>query len=304
MLCGLGDRNLRPLDAAVESVATWAVVRRDRGTRILSDVATVVAGEYHRQCHADVPFANFLAVNVEDYLAALAEATASVRELHAELVISRGQRAFGLDVEVPDTPQIVAVLQLAALRVEAPAADVRALGDDHALSARLKHLDLCSDGMRLVLDVEDTVLRQAPHAAEKDLGSSLDQHRSTSKIRVHLLREIVVERQNVVAHRLYKPKALQLAELLGHLFGEVVRLAPVLGGVVEFPDVVVEGQDFLADQNPRCLVPRHRGPALVVNAAVAKHLEVLRLVPFRCLAVIERVEHADALNGLLLHAVD
>ena len=48
---------------------------------------------------------------------------------------------------------------------------------------------------------------------------------------------------------------------------------------------------------------RHRGPALVVDAAVAEHLEVLGLVPLRRLGVVERVEHADALDRVLLHAV-
>ncbi len=113
----------------------------------------------------------------------------------------------------------------------------------------------------------------------------------------------VVERQHVVARRLDQPQALQLVELLRHLLGQVVRLAPVLVGVVELPDVVVEGGHLLADEQPGRLVPRHRGPALVVDAAVAEHLEVLRLVPLGRLGVVERVQHADALDGLLLHAV-
>ena len=157
--------------------------------------------------------------------------------------------------------------------------------------------------MRLILDVEDAILRQAPHAAEQDLRGSSDQHRTAGEIRVHLLGQVVVERQHVVAHRLHEPQALQLVELLGHLLREVVRLAPVLCGVVEFPDVVVESRDFLAEKKPRRLVPGDRGPALVVDAAVAEHLEVLRLMPVRRIGVVERVQHADALDRLLLHAV-
>jgi hypothetical protein len=51
-------------------------------------------------------------------------------------------------------------------------------------------------------------------------------------------------------------------------------------------------------------VPGHRRPSLVVDAAVAEHLEVLRLVPLRRLRVVERVSHADAVQRLLHHAVD
>ena len=38
----------------------------------------------------------------------------------------------------------------------------------------------------------------------------------------------VVERQDVVPGRLDQEQALQLAQLLGHLPGQVVRLAPVV----------------------------------------------------------------------------
>ena len=125
-----------------------------------------------------------------------------------------------------------------------------------------------------------------------------------ASIGVHPLRDPIVERQHVVACRLDQPQALQFVQLFRHLLGQVVRLAPVLVGVVELPDVVVEGRGLLADQEPRRLVPRHRGPALVVDAAVAEHLEVLRLVPLGRLGVVERVQHADAFDRVLLHAVD
>ena len=52
---------------------------------------------------------------------------------------------------------------------------------------------------------------------------------------------------------------------------------PVRARVVELPDVVVERRQ-LASSTHGVRVPRHRGPALVVDAAVAEHLEVLRLV--------------------------
>ena len=60
----------------------------------------------------------------------------------------------------------------------------------------------------------------------------------------------------------------------------------------------------LVGAQPRHAVPGHRRPALVIDAAVAEHLEVLRLVPLGRLGVVERVEHADAFDRRLLDAVD
>src|SRR6185503_3221960 len=86
--------------------------------------------------------------------------------------------------------------------------------------------------------------------------------------------------------------------------GKIASLTPVLRRVIELPDIVVEGWHLLADEEPRRLVPRHRRPSLVIDAAVAEHLEVLRLVSIGSLGVVERIEHADAFDGPLLHAVD
>ena len=47
-----------------------------------------------------------------------------------------------------------------------------------------------------------------------------------------------------------------------------------------------------------------RAPAAVVDAAVAEHLEVLQVVAFRRVGLVERVQHARALHRGLLHAVD
>ena len=205
--------------------------------------------------------------------------------------------------EVLEAAPVVAVLELAVLGIEAPAADVRALGDDHALGALFRHLDLGGDGVRLVLDAQDAVLRQAPHAAEEDLGLALDQYRPAGGVGIHLLHHPVVDRQHLVARRLDQPQPLQIVELFRHLLGEILRLAPVLGRVVELPDIVVEGRGFRRSRSPGRPVLGHRGPALVVDAAVAEHLEVLRLVPLSRLGVVERVQHADTLDRVLMHAV-
>ena len=157
--------------------------------------------------------------------------------------------------------------------------------------------------MRLVLDVDDDVLGQPSHAAEEQLRVALDQGRAPGEVGVEALDPAVVERQDVVLARLLHEQRPELVELVGHLRCEVVRLAPVGVGVVELPGVVGERRQR-QPLDPRRGVPRDGGPALVVDAAVAEHLEVLRHVAFRRVAVVEGVAHAHALVGLLVDAVD
>ena len=92
--------------------------------------------------------------------------------------------------------------------------------------------------------------------------------------------------------------------LSGFSFARFFDWRPVRGGVVQLPDIVVEGGQLDLSGLPRRSVSGHRGPALVVDAAVARHLEILRLAPLGRLGVVERVQHADAFDRALLHAVD
>ena len=79
--------------------------------------------------------------------------------------------------------------------------------------------------------------------------------------------------------------------------GEVVRLRPVVRAV-QLPDVVVERRHL--GRHPGNAVPGDTGPALVVDAAVAEHLEVLSRVALGRTGVVERVGHRDALERDLL----
>src|SRR5271166_2129587 len=88
------------------------------------------------------------------------------------------------------------------------------------------------------------------------------------------------------------------------LLGKVLRLGPIRGGVVKLPDIVIEGGQLDLARLPRRAVPRHSGPAFMIDSAVAGHFEILRLAPLRGLRVVERVQHADAFDWALLHAVD
>jgi hypothetical protein len=52
-------------------------------------------------------------------------------------VLACGERVLGLDDEGFEAAPVVAILELAVLGIQAPAADVGALADDNALSALL-----------------------------------------------------------------------------------------------------------------------------------------------------------------------
>ena len=156
--------------------------------------------------------------------------------------------------------------------------------------------------MRLVLDHDDRVLRQPSHAAEEQLRVAPDELRPAGEVGVEALEAAVVERQHVVLPGLDQEQALQLAR--------ACRAARRRGRA---PASSRRGRRAPrrrrrtpASRSPPTgvAVPRHRGPALVVDAAVAEHLEVLRRVAVVRAGVVERVRHRDALERLLLHAVD
>ena len=157
-------------------------------------------------------------------------------------------RSLALDVEPLHSAEVVAVLEPAVLGVQTPAADVPALSDDHTLGAVLRNNDPGGDGVRFVLEVEDAVLRKTAHTREEELGLAPDEHRPPREIRVEPLGTPIIDREHVVARRLDQPEALQLVQLLRHLLRQVVRLAPVLGGVVELPDIVVERDGLLSEE--------------------------------------------------------
>ena len=103
-----------------------------------ADVAGLVGGEGHRLGLLDPALADGLAVVVQRDVAALGQTAAVVGELHPHLVLARGNRLVGGDEVVLDAEEVVAVLQLALVRVQRPAADAAALGDDHAGGAGLR----------------------------------------------------------------------------------------------------------------------------------------------------------------------
>ena len=118
----------------------------------------------------------------------------------------------------------------------------------------------------------------------------------------------VVERQHVVLRRLRIEEVLHLLDLLRHLGGKVGELGGVLLDVIELPLVPRDhiGRRGGAQLPRNGRRGRRRHPSIVIDGAIAEHLEVLRGVPSRCIGVrlVPGVDHAHAFDGVLLDAVD
>ena len=187
------------------------------------------------------------------------------------------------------------------MRVKRPAADLAALGDDDTLGhATFGHRDLSGDGMRLVLKREHARLAH-PHAGEQDLRVAANELRPSGDVRIDPFEAAIVERHDVIFHRLDQPKALQLGELLRILGGKVLAPASSHRGR-KAPRSRIEGRRLIG--LPRRAMLRHGRPTLVVDAAIAEHLEVLHVVRVRRLRIRKAGRHADAFERRLRDAVD
>src|SRR5499426_604059 len=120
--------------------------------------------------------------------------------------------------------------------------------------------------------------------------------------RIRALRESVIEREYVELRGFGHEAALEFAQLLRLLGGEVVRLGKVLLDVVKLPGVLVEAD--AARRDPRRLAVQTSGdPPVLIERAVAEHLEVLRDAAARRVLGGEGVGHADSLDRPLAHTV-
>ena len=106
----------------------------------------------------------------------------------------------------------------------------------------------------------------------------------------------VVQRQHIAGPGFGEPARDHRLQACRLLLRQVVHFVEVLVQVVEFPPVGIEVGSGL--------VPGHRLPALVPEASVAEHLEVLGALSGGLGARIEGIGETRALDGLLGDAVD
>ncbi len=190
------DIDLHPIDTAVEGIGLWAVIRRDGRRIVHTDIARFVRGKDHRLRHLDPPFADLVSVDIEGYVSTLPQSAAIVGKLYPCLMCAAGDIAGRLCEEVLHSTHVVAVLQLAFMRIEGPTSDAGALRHDDAPGPGVRHLDLGGDGERLVLCVDHRILGQAAHAAEEHLRIAMDQRRPARLLRDDALGAAVVQRQH------------------------------------------------------------------------------------------------------------
>ncbi len=84
-------------------------------------------------------------------------------------------------------------------------------------------------------------------------------------------------------------EVLKLFQLSGILRGEIVGLAEVLGYMVKFPSVL--GERRKRHHQPRDGMTSTCHPAIVIDAAVSKHFEILSSMCLRSFRIVERVNH-------------
>ncbi len=159
-------------------------------------------------------FADFAAVDVECDRAALREAAAVIVELHPHLMRARRDRRGAFDRVAVHAVKVVAIFRLAALGVEAPAADDSAERDDDAFGpgggTTTSAVTACD--LFLVLMIELSVSRPMPR--NRNLPVALDQLRPAGDVGIGALGKPVVQRQHVVLDRLDQPQPLQFVQLV------------------------------------------------------------------------------------------
>ena len=275
------------------------------GAGLVADVGGLVGGEDHGLRRSDPARPHRGAVVEQRDVAALGQSAAVVRELHPDLVLAGRHGLVGGDRRTPGCrgrctctsagPSSTHTLQPPNRPPCAMSTPGPATGD----------VDLGGDGVGPVLHADDAVLGQPAHAGEEQLRVPADQGRPPGRSTGSSRSEV----RSSMGSTLYFVASMSqsrcsLASRSGRSAARSWAWLKSMRAVVELPDVVVERGHHAADHDPGRAVLGDRAPALVVDPAVAEHLEVLQVVPLRGVGVVERVEHGRALYGRLLHAVD
>src|SRR5438105_2078731 len=99
-----------------------------------------------------------------------------------------------------------------------------------------------------------------------------------------------------------REEVLKLFQLCGILHGEIMGLAEVLGYMIKFPSIL--GERRKRHHQPRNRMARARHPAIVIDATIAKHLEILSGMCFLRFRIVKGINHRCPIKGSLCRPVD
>ena len=203
-----------------------------------------------------------------------------------------GQDVGGLQPEPVAAQPVVQEVQVPVLDEERVPTGPPAVGQQHTLRPAVGDDDVGGDAPRPVVGLRGGGERhRRPAGVEHELLTRAGDGRLLDGQPVE---HVTVEGQDLVLLGLGPPPVDELGELVGVLGGHVAGLGPVLGEVVELPPVSLEGgQAVGGDRGAEPQAPlgglgearagprADRAPPVVVDRAVAHHLEVLGVVVAR-----------------------
>ena len=158
------------------------------------------------------------------------------------------------------------------------------------------------DAERTVLDVEERVLRHSGHALrQRQRRPARHQVRSAGQRGDRALKRPVIHGKNEVRDRLRRNRSCNSASFSGSCAARsLTRLKSVR---VSYSSHLPSAMDVLGCELPGRVVDHAREPAVVIDRAVAEHLEILRLVRSGRCGILDGVEHADPVHRPLRRAV-
>ena len=191
----------------------------------------------------------------------------------------------------------------AVVQVDRPTVEAASLADDDALGSAFGHLQVGPDQVRPVLEVQHRPLWHAHVGRRVGHPGQPGQRAGCPGLRRNVHGGIA-QRVHAVAQAFGVEQVLHLGQQLGPVGGEVPTLGEVLPDVVQLPLFLRAVERRRAEAHPRHPPVEAGGhEAVVVDAPVAHHLEVLGSTGAGRLRIAERVAHRRALDRHLPDAV-
>ena len=197
---------------------------------------------------------------------------------------------------------IILVVDFAFFHIDDPATKGACLRDNHTISIAVFQFNWRSNGIGAVLYVNECVFRHPGHAGINRQGGAIaHQVGSPGDRRVETLRSAVIDGQDVILDRFLREKVLKLLQLGRILRRHIVSFAEVFSDVVKFPYVLRERWE--RHHQPRNGVPCASYPAIVIDAPISKHFEILSGMRLLGFGIIKGINHRCSIERFLRRPV-